>query len=417
MHRTRTAARLFPAPGRKLPRELRADRIGTLAAALPGGVHDPGFGALLARIDDSFLHTAEAVELFADGERMVASAAAAIEAAEHEILIESYILRDDGTGLDLKKRLVAARERGVRVCVLADAIGSFSTASAYWQALERRGVEVRLFHRLLPHPWHQFIRDHRKIVVVDRRVAFVGGMNIADEYGSSTRAAGGLWRDTHVRVEGTAALELAAVFAEGWHRARGRPLELPPVEPHQDGDPRVLVLDSRPGRGHAETASVIAAILAAARRTAWITNAYFAPPRLAVRVMGDAVRRGVDVRLLLPGPTDLPVLRHAGHGYYDALFEHGIRIFEYQPAVLHAKTLVADDYVSVVGSSNLDFRSFRYNAECNLVILDEALGGELAAAFERDLENAIEIDPATWARRPRLHRWGDAAARALRALL
>lgn len=417
MHRTRAVARLRPAPGRKLPRELRADRIGELAAALPGGVRDPGFAGLLARIDDSYLHTVDRLELFVDGERAMASASAAIEAAEHEILIESYILRDDGTGLELKDRLAAARERGVRVCVLADAIGSFGTASRYWKELESHGVEVRLFHRLLPHPWYQFIRDHRKIVVVDRRIAFVGGMNIADEYGSSRRAPDGLWRDTHVRVEGTAAQELAVVFAEGWHRAGGRRLEFPAIEPRDDGDPRVLVLDSRPGRGHAETASVLAAILAAARRTAWITNAYFAPPRAAVRAMADAVRRGVDVRLLLPGPTDIPILRHAGHGYYEALLARGIRIFEYQPAVLHAKTLVADDYVAVVGSSNLDFRSFRYNAECNLVILDEEFAGQLAAAFETDLENAVEIDRAAWARRPLLHRWGDAAARALRAFL
>jgi cardiolipin synthase len=209
---------------------------------------------------------------------------------------------------------------------------------------------------------------------------------------------------------------MATVFTEAWHAAGGSPVELHPLAPETGGVP-VLVLDSRPGRGHGETASVLASIVAAARKRLWITNAYFAPPRRAVTVLGDAVRRGVDVRLLLPGLSDVPLVRHAGHGHYEALLECGVRIFEYQAAVLHAKSVTADDFLSVAGSTNLDFRSFHFNAECNLVMLDAGTARAFSEAFEADLARSVEITPALWARRSFLHRTGDSLARCLGSFL
>jgi cardiolipin synthase len=217
-------------------------------------------------------------------------------------------------------------------------------------------------------------------------------------------------------VEGPAAWELAVVFSEAWRRAGGH-LDFDPLPPPEPHGASVLVLDSRPGRGHEETASVLAAIVGAAREKVWITNAYFAPKVRAVRVLAEAVRRGVDVRLLLPGRTDVPLVRHAGHGYFRALLRLGVRIFEYGAAILHAKSLVADDFVSVVGSTNLDFRSFHFNAEANLVILDAPTGLAFADAFRDDLTRANEIDVETWPDRSGLHRIGDNLARRLGPLL
>jgi cardiolipin synthase len=212
---------------------------------------------------------------------------------------------------------------------------------------------------------------------------------------------------------------MAVVFSEGWVHAGGSPIEIDPLPIEEIEAPgvRVLLLDSRPKRGQAESAAVMAAVAAAARRTLWITNAYFAPGRKALEVLGEAAERGVDVRLLLPGKTDVPIARRAGHGYYGALLKRGVRIFEYQPAILHAKTLVADGRVSLVGSTNLDFRSFLFNAECDLLMMDEPTGALMERAFLADLEQSTEILLPDWRRRPWITKAGDRVARWLSPLL
>jgi cardiolipin synthase len=215
---------------------------------------------------------------------------------------------------------------------------------------------------------------------------------------------------------------MAVVFREGWEGAGGAPFEIPPLAlPADDeavpGGASLLVLDSAPGRGHEETAAVLAAAVAASRERFWLTNAYFAPRHDALPVLAAAARRGVDVRLLLPGRSDVPLVRHAGHGSYRHLLRRGVRIFEYGASVLHAKSLVADGYLSMVGSTNMDFRSFRFNAECNVVALDEGVARTLEQRFEADLLDATEISLAEWDRRTRLHKAGDALARMLSPLL
>ena len=410
---------LRPSAYRVLPRALRARRVGRLAATLPGGVRDPGFEVLLRRIDDAPLFPLGDATLFFDGSEAFASMREAIASAREEVLLEAYILKDDTTGRELLAALESAARRGVTVRVLADAWGSSGTRSAFWSRMRDAGMEVRLFHPLFSALWYQPFRDHREILVADRRVAFTGGMNVADEYGAPPGAARP-WRDTHARLEGPAAWEMAVVFSEGWDRAGGARFGIPPLPWERGGavgGPSVLVLDSSPGRGHAESASALAAIVGAARRNVWLTNAYFAPAPASLGILGNAAARGVDVRLLLPGRSDVPIVRHAGHGSFGGLLRRGVRIFEYQPTVLHAKTVVADGYVSVVGSSNMDFRSFHFNAECNLVLLDEGAAGRLEEQFRRDLEESAEITEPAWSGRPWLHRAGDRAARMLSPVL
>jgi cardiolipin synthase len=404
---------LRPREGHELPSELREENVGSLAAALPRGVRDVDFRTLLRRIDQGPFLEGNRVELFFRGDGAFEAMLGAIRSAAREILVESYIWRGDRTGRAFLEELAQAVRRGVAVRILADALGSFSTPSGFWREMRAAGIEVRLFHPLFPQLFFQPFRDHRKILVVDRTTAFTGGMNIADEYGSGISRHGGPWRDTHVRVEGDAAWDLAVVFAEAWTRAGGSDLNLTVLEPAPPGGVPILVLDSRPGRGHREMAAVLAAVLGAARERVWITNAYFAPNPLAIELLGAAVGRGVDVRLLLPGRSDAALVRHAGHGYYAQLLERGVRLFEYQAAILHAKTLVADDFVSLVGSTNLDFRSFHLNAECNLLILDGATGRRLSNAFEADVAFSHTITPEAWGFRTRLHVLGDILARRL----
>lgn len=404
--------RLRPLPRRRFPPELRPDRIGEIAARFAGGLRDPGFATLLSRVDQTAILGGNRVDVYFEGGSAFDAIARDVDNARTEILVESYIWKDDSTGRRALEGLGRAVARGVAVRALADAVGSLSTKRAYWKEMRQRGIEVRLFSPFLLQPF----RDHRKILVVDRRIAFSGGMNIADEYsGGSGRKANLAWRDTHARVEGPAAWEMATVFSESWNDAGKTPIELQPLAAPDDAPARVLVLDSRPGRGHAETASVLTAVASAARERIWITNAYFAPRRRAIDALAEAVRRGVDVRLLLPGLSDVPIVWHAGHGWYAALRAAGVRVFEYAPAILHAKTAVADDYVSLIGSSNLDFRSFHLNAECNFLVLDDDVGRKMSAAFERDLESSREIG-ADW-RRSVPHRVGDFVARKLGILL
>ncbi|HKI02534.1 MAG TPA: phospholipase D-like domain-containing protein [Thermoanaerobaculia bacterium] len=410
---------LHPAPGRKLPPELRIGRVGSLAAALSAGLEDPGFEVLLRRIDGAPFFGGNRVEVFFNGQQAFQAMRESGDAAAREILLESYIFKDDSTGRRFLAGMKAAAARELPVRVLADALGSSSTRAAFWEDMVSHGIQVRLFNPLFEKFWYQPFRDHRKILVVDREVAFTGGMNIGEEYGSFRPRPGETWRDTHVRVTGPAAWEMAVVFQEGWTYAGGEPFEIDPLPAAEADGPgsRILVLDSRPNRGQAESAAVLAAIAAAARKTLWITNAYFAPGHRAMDILGEAAGRGVDVRLLLPGKTDVPIVRRAGHGYYGALLERGVRIFEYQDAILHAKTLVADGYVSVVGSTNLDFRSFLFNAECDLLILCRETAATLENAFRDDLEHSEEIRLDDWRRRSPGKKIGDRLARWLSPVL
>jgi cardiolipin synthase len=411
-----------PFPGRRLPKGLRAENVARLAGALPQGTEDPGLEPLLARIESSPVFSGNRVAIYTNGTDAFTAMLAAIDTAASEVLLEAYIFRDDATGRAFSESLGRAAARGVRVRVLADGLGSSETSGAFWESLRSAGVEVRIFHPLLARFWDAAFRDHRKILVVDCRIAFTGGMNIGEEYGSSRRSTRRIrksraWRDTQVRVEGPTAWEMAVVFGEGWERTGGDPLHLPPLTASDAPGSRILTLSTRPGRGVDELASILTALVAAARRRVWITNSYFAPRRRAIGTLAAAVGRGVDVRLLLPGQSDVALIRHAGHGFFGELLRRGARVFEYQPAVLHAKTLVVDERVCVVGSTNLDYRSFDFNAECNLVILCETTNATLAAAFENDLSVSTEIRLAAWRRRTFLHRAGDRLARCLAPVL
>lgn len=451
---------------RRLPRELRAYRAWALAHRMTDGVRDGAFQALVQRIMRSPLHECPGSQLLIDGADAMQAILDAIGQAREELLLETYILRDDAMGETVRVALAAAAARGVRVCVLADAIGSKATRSEFWKTLESHGITVRLFHRLPYWPFQVLRRDHRKIIVADRQVALTGGMNIGVEYGSSIRGRTDAWRDTFIRVEGSVARELAAVFAEGWDRAHGPPL--PGLEyvswsettdsasssnvsltaswrartlrasverrlgsrrdrrrgrrvrrlidaASADSPSSALVLDARPGHGQREVLAVLAALAGAARKRLWITTPYFAPPTRALSLLRAAARRGVDVRLLLPSErTDVPLVRHAAHGAYTSLMAAGVRIFEYERATLHSKTAVVDGHAGVVGSSNLDFRSFWLNAECNVLLFDDDLAGRLEAAFLEDCAGSIEISPALWARRSPAHQFGDWCARQLR---
>ncbi|HET7296410.1 MAG TPA: phospholipase D-like domain-containing protein, partial [Gemmatimonadales bacterium] len=286
-----------------------------------------------------------------DSPRALDTMLAAIASARRWVHFENYIIRGDATGRRFADALAERAASGVGVRVLYDAFGSFGTSRRYWRRLVQAGVEVRAFHPLLTrHPLDLLARDHRKLLVVDGGWGMVGGLCIGDEWAGDPARGRRPWRDTMVAVTGPAAAVLDGAFARIWARA-GAPL--PPDElesdPAECGSSTARVVAGAPGRARVYRA--VQLLAASARDRLWITDAYLiAPPPLYASLL-DAARAGVDVRLLVPGTSDLPVLRDSTRMGYRDLLRAGARIFEWQGPMLHAKTLLVDHRWARVGSS------------------------------------------------------------------
>ena len=314
-----------------------------------------------------------------------------IASARRWIHFENYIIRDDRIGLRFAAALIARARAGVHVCVLYDALGSFGTSRAYWSALRRAGAEVRAFHPVSsPHVFDLFSRDHRKVLVVDGDRAMTGGLCIGDEWAGNPERGRQPWRDTALTVCGPAAVALDAAFANAWEQA-GPPLSPEDTcgDPDICGDFTVQVVPGVPFEGRIYRATQL--IAAAAQERLWITDAYLVPPAPLYAALSDAARNGVDVRLLVPGASDLPLLRSFTRVGYRELLRAGVRVFEWRGAMMHAKTLVADRRWARVGSSNLNVSSLFGNYELDVLADSQEAAETLAAQFRRDLLMSREV--------------------------
>ncbi|MDW8468549.1 MAG: phosphatidylserine/phosphatidylglycerophosphate/cardiolipin synthase family protein [Burkholderiales bacterium] len=335
-------------------------------------------------------------ELLVDGPVFFDRMLREIEGAQREVLLEIY-LAESGAVMDrFAQALVRAAARGVAVYALFDDFGARGLSAADRRRLASGGVRLA-FYNALRHAklLQNLFRDHRKLLLADARVAFVGGAGLTDEFHPEPPALP--WRETMLRIEGPVVADWRALFAETWARCAGRlpPLAAAPVEA---GGQRGRVATSASLRRDEIVRSVRGRI-AAARERAWVATAYFVPPWSLRRALRRAARRGVDVRLLLPGPiTDHPTVRQAGRRHYDRLLRAGVRIWEYQRRFLHAKAVLCDRWASV-GSSNLDRWTLRWNLEANQEIDDADFARELEAVFLADFAASVEIDPVRWARR------------------
>lgn len=331
------------------------------------------------------------IEHFPDSPATLEAMLRWIAAAQQWVHLENYIIRGDHTGRRFAAALAERAGAGVRVRVLYDALGSFGTRRRYWNSLTRAGVEVRAFHPLLsPRPLDVLARDHRKLLVVDGGRAVVGGLCIGDEWAGDPRRGRQPWRDTMLAVCGPAAGVLDRAFGRVWARS-GAPLPADELasDPEPCGECSVRVLAGVPGQARAYRAVQLLAAVATERL--WITDAYLvAPPPLFASLL-DAARGGVDVRLLVPGATDLPLIRAFTRVGYRELLASGVRIFEWQGAMLHAKTMIADRHWSRVGSSNLNVSSLLTNYELDVVAESGDLTDRLAAQFRHDLAFAQEV--------------------------
>jgi cardiolipin synthase A/B len=326
-----------------------------------------------------------------DSPRALDAMLAGIAAARHWVHFENYIIRDDATGRRFADALAERARHGVRVRVLYDALGSFGTGYRFWRRLRQAGVEVRAFHPLLTlRPFELLARDHRKLLVTDGSWAMTGGLCIGNEWAGDPARHRQPWRDTMVAVCGPAAAALDGAFARIWRRT-GPPL--PPDELDADpapcGESTVRVVEGVPGL--ARVYRTVELLAANAAERLWITDAYLIPPTPLYATLVDAAQGGVDVRLLVPGASDLPVLRNFTRVGYRDLLRAGVRVFEYEGPMVHAKTMLVDRRWARVGSTNLNVSSLLTNYELDLAAECEHLTEQLAAQFRRDLGSSREI--------------------------
>ncbi|MET4805009.1 cardiolipin synthase [Limibacillus sp. MBR-115] len=342
------------------------------------------------------------VELLIDGRATFNKIFDGIEDAQDYILIQFYIVRSDSIGRALQERLIRKAKAGVRVFFLYDEIGSRQISGSYVAALRDAGIAVSSFKTTKSRRSRSQLnfRNHRKIVVVDGRVAYVGGHNVGDEYlGCHTKF--GPWRDTHVRIEGPAVQGVQLSYLEDWYWATHTVPDLQYLpEPAPGGDKKVLVLPSGPADDF-ETYNlfVVQAILAASQRL-WIVSPYFVPDTSVMAALKLAALRGVDVRIMLPKNSDNLLVDLATYSYFKSLDRVGIKIYRYQAGFLHQKVLLIDEDVATVGTANMDNRSFRLNFEITIIILDRLFTKEVERMLETDFARSYQIDMAELEQRP-----------------
>lgn len=377
----------------------------TAQLASLGNLPKPGSGDLrldkaFARIADSDLRLGNAVSLLRDSRENYPAWLDAIRSAQRVIHFENFIVADDDTGRTFADALIERARAGVRVRVLYDWLGSTTRAlPRYWKRLREAGVEVRVFNppRLTDPFWIR--RNHRKLITVDGRIGFVSGLCISDNWEGKDADP---WRDTGLSLEGPIVADLDVAFAESWALA-GEPIpksELPdPALIPPAGTVAARVICGQPGMFRAYRMDQF--IAATAQRNLWLTDAYFVATASYVQALGEAARDGVDVRLLVPGSSDVPALQPIVRAGYRSLIEAGIRVYEWNGSMLHAKTAVADGRWARVGSTNLNLASWATNWELDVMVEDPAFGEAMEAMYLEDLANATEIVPGWQSRRRR----------------
>jgi cardiolipin synthase len=363
------------------------------------------------------------VTLLFDGPQTMKAMMAAIEGARDHINLETYIFDQDELGLKFADLLIAKQKQGVQVNIIYDSVGTLGTPAEFFERMRAAGIRLTEFNPVSPLKrfggWRLNNRDHRKILVVDGRIGFTGGVNIAKDYarsslfrsqGKRNRELG--WRDTHLQLEGPAVASLQWLFLDTWAKQNADDLldrqYFPALAPA--GERIVRVIATFPD-GDFEIFKAYALAMQQAKKSIHVTVAYFAPDVQVIEILKDAAKRGVDVKIVFPAISDAGMVFHAGRSYYEELLAAGVKIYEFQDSVLHAKTAVIDGNWSTIGSANLDVRSFLHNTEVNLIVLGDDFGKQMENAFNEDLRNSVEVTRESWANRGAMDRFKEGFAR------
>ncbi len=420
----------------RLPVTLPEGRAGTSAGVNiePGYDDDGWIVPPPVRLADGSM-----VQLYKDGEALHA-AYEGIKSARHRICLEVYIFASDDTGQAFADLLCRKAREGVQVYVIYDSFGSMSTDRAMFAQMRRAGVHIQAFHPVRPwevrFSWRPFNRDHRKLLIIDDHIVGLGGLNIGAEYAGSwvvrlEAKEGDAWRDNAMSITGPSARVFLKSFARTWRYIHsGGPITRAllihnvhgfdaPIATH---DTPLLERDSLGVIAsvptlHTPLAGFFETLLRRAQRSIELTMAYFAPADAFINALVAAAKRGVRVRLVVPEVCDVHLLLVAARSFYDTLMAAGVEIYERRAVVLHAKSLVIDSEVSVLGSANLDYRSIEYNCELSAVVRSRAFGAQMHDLFEHDVSYSRRISPEEWRRRPLRDRLGQWAVKRARYLL
>lgn len=409
---------------RRLTRKLVEEAIGALQEIESEGPmrHREQLARVAIAAGEAPPLRADHIEIYTEGQPKYRAIADAIDAARHHVHLEYYIWENDQIGRRLRDQLIARAKAGIEVRVLVDATGSSGVRRPFFRALSEAGASVAWFNPvslLGIRRRRADFRTHRKIVVCDGRVGFTGGMNVAD---AETAEFTGpkAWRDTHMRFEGSAVRVLQRVFAEDWFYATGK--DIPPGEsyfpmPTTSGSEVVQIVASGPDLDVFAIQKMFFAAINQASSRVWVTTPYFVPDDAILSALVSAAMRGLDVRVIAPEHGDSRLVDLAARSYFPDLLAAGARVFEYLPRFLHAKTFVIDDDVAIIGTANLDNRSFRLDFEVAAVLYGTETNAKLDAAFQADLACCKELEYRDWRQQPFWTRLGQAGARLLSPLL
>lgn len=385
--------------------------------------------AIEEAVTGSPLIAGNSVTLLYDGPQTMGAMIAAITNAKDNINLETYIFDQDELGLRFADLLIAKQRAGVDVNILYDSVGTIGTPNAFFDRMKAAGIRLVAFNPVNPFKrfgnWDLNNRDHRKILVVDGKIAFTGGVNISATYARSSpfRSGSGSgsgsvtktgWRDTHIQIEGPAVAALQAIFIDGWESQHAADMADRDYFPALSvaGDRIVRVVGSTPTSDH-EIYQAYVLAMQQATKSIHITSAYFVPDVQVVAALKAAAARGIDVTMVLSGVSDSGLVLHAAQSFYTELLNAGVKIYQLKVAVLHAKTAVIDGVWSTIGSTNLDTRSFLLNNEINVIVLGDTFGASMESAFAEDVSDAVQITKEAWAQRPVLDHIKEFAARTL----
>jgi len=352
-------------------------------------------------------------QVLLNGDQIFPSMLAAIRGARQTINFETYIYWSEAIGKEFADALTERARAGVKVNVLLDWIGSSKMDKALVDEMKSAGVTVLKFH---PPHWSHLSRlnnrTHRKLLVVDGKIGFTGGVGIAGQWTGNAQDPEH-WRDTHFKVEGPVVAQIQSVFMDNWIKATGKVLHsteyFPNLEPVGDGYAQMF--SSSPTGGSESMELMYLLSITAAQRSIRLSSAYFVPNELARRAMTDALKRGVKLQIITPGEhTDADTVRHASRATWGELLAAGAEIYEYRPTMYHCKVMIVDELMVSTGSTNFDERSFRLNDEANLNIYDAQFAREQVAIFEADLARSRRITLAEWKERPFTERLAERAA-------